>query len=272
VCRPAAGQGGVYGACRNAGDRCCPAGVPITAPSGAGSCTELVCEQPYACPPLGDGSPATISGFDKVTCGPGEFACQRIITEAITVNCEGDYPCFGNSIIGATTVNCKGNSACFGSSITGATTVNCDGARACSGSAIDSKCLNCAAQAGRLKPSCSGGLLLGISVGTYWPCPPDTISRASFGYVCNEEFLLPVIEDVTESFVECRFPSAAPSTGPSAAPSTGPSAAPSLPFPRTKDDCKKGGWQTLYPKDGEDGHPFKNQGECVSWVVVHGGG
>jgi hypothetical protein len=31
--------------------------------------------------------------------------------------------------------------------------------------------------------------------------------------------------------------------------------------PATKDDCKKGGWQTLTNSDGE---PFKNQGQCVS--------
>ena len=33
--------------------------------------------------------------------------------------------------------------------------------------------------------------------------------------------------------------------------------------PENKDACKKGGWQNL--TDG-DGHPFKNQGECVSYA------
>lgn len=31
----------------------------------------------------------------------------------------------------------------------------------------------------------------------------------------------------------------------------------------TKDQCKKGGWQSVYTADGE---PFKNQGDCVSYV------
>ncbi len=33
--------------------------------------------------------------------------------------------------------------------------------------------------------------------------------------------------------------------------------------PQTKDDCKNGGWQNLTTANGE---PFKNQGQCVSYV------
>lgn len=33
--------------------------------------------------------------------------------------------------------------------------------------------------------------------------------------------------------------------------------------PQTKDDCKKGGWQTVTRSDGT---PFKNQGDCVSYT------
>ena len=33
--------------------------------------------------------------------------------------------------------------------------------------------------------------------------------------------------------------------------------------PTTKDDCKNGGWQNFNP-------PFKNQGDCVSWVATKG--
>jgi hypothetical protein len=36
-----------------------------------------------------------------------------------------------------------------------------------------------------------------------------------------------------------------------------------LPTPRTKEDCKKGGWQSLRRANGT---PFKNQGSCVSYV------
>lgn len=32
----------------------------------------------------------------------------------------------------------------------------------------------------------------------------------------------------------------------------------------TKEDCKKGGWQSLRKSDGQD---FKNQGECVSYFA-----
>lgn len=32
----------------------------------------------------------------------------------------------------------------------------------------------------------------------------------------------------------------------------------------TKEDCKYGGWET------HEHHEFKNQGECVSHVVIHG--
>lgn len=38
------------------------------------------------------------------------------------------------------------------------------------------------------------------------------------------------------------------------------------PTPRTTDDCKNGGWRNL--ADGT-GHPFTNQGQCVSWAVHH---
>ena len=37
--------------------------------------------------------------------------------------------------------------------------------------------------------------------------------------------------------------------------------------PTSKDDCKNGGWQTLV--DG-NGNPFKNQGDCVSYVATKG--
>lgn len=40
------------------------------------------------------------------------------------------------------------------------------------------------------------------------------------------------------------------------------------PTPRTKDDCKNGGWRQL--ADGA-GRPFANQGQCVSWAVHHTG-
>lgn len=33
--------------------------------------------------------------------------------------------------------------------------------------------------------------------------------------------------------------------------------------PTTKNDCKNGGWKTFNP-------PFKNQGDCVSWVATKG--
>jgi hypothetical protein len=36
--------------------------------------------------------------------------------------------------------------------------------------------------------------------------------------------------------------------------------------PVTKDDCKKGGWQTFVGAPG----PFKNQGDCVSYVATGG--
>lgn len=35
----------------------------------------------------------------------------------------------------------------------------------------------------------------------------------------------------------------------------------------SKDDCKKGGWQTLVRSDLS---PFKNQGDCVSYVATGG--
>lgn len=36
--------------------------------------------------------------------------------------------------------------------------------------------------------------------------------------------------------------------------------------PTSKDQCKKGGWRTLAD---DHGRPFKNQGDCVSFVVAH---
>jgi hypothetical protein len=33
--------------------------------------------------------------------------------------------------------------------------------------------------------------------------------------------------------------------------------------PITKDDCKNGGWQSVRDADGV---PFRNQGQCVSYV------
>jgi hypothetical protein len=38
-------------------------------------------------------------------------------------------------------------------------------------------------------------------------------------------------------------------------------------IPQTKDDCKKGGWQ--HATDNQ-GRPFKNQGDCVSFVATNG--
>ena len=35
-----------------------------------------------------------------------------------------------------------------------------------------------------------------------------------------------------------------------------------LPVPN-KDDCKKGGWETL---SRDDGSPFKNQGDCIQYL------
>jgi hypothetical protein len=37
--------------------------------------------------------------------------------------------------------------------------------------------------------------------------------------------------------------------------------------PDNKDECKKGGWQTVTDADG---YPFKNQGDCVSYVATSG--
>jgi hypothetical protein len=37
--------------------------------------------------------------------------------------------------------------------------------------------------------------------------------------------------------------------------------------PSDKNECKKGGWQDLTDQNGQ---PFKNQGECVSWTNGHG--
>ena len=38
------------------------------------------------------------------------------------------------------------------------------------------------------------------------------------------------------------------------------------PTPATKDDCKVGGYRNF---GDEDGRPFTNQGQCVSWVNHH---
>lgn len=40
-----------------------------------------------------------------------------------------------------------------------------------------------------------------------------------------------------------------------------------LPIPQSADDCKKGGWQT---RTDDQGTPFKNQGDCVSYVRTGG--
>jgi hypothetical protein len=32
--------------------------------------------------------------------------------------------------------------------------------------------------------------------------------------------------------------------------------------PQSRDDCKNGGWMDL---EDENGDPFRNQGQCVSW-------
>ena len=40
-----------------------------------------------------------------------------------------------------------------------------------------------------------------------------------------------------------------------------------LPIPTSKDDCKKGGWMT---RTDDEGRPFKNQGDCVSYVATGG--
>jgi hypothetical protein len=34
-------------------------------------------------------------------------------------------------------------------------------------------------------------------------------------------------------------------------------------FPTDKDQCKNGGWMTLFQPDGS---PFKNQGDCIQFV------
>lgn len=39
-----------------------------------------------------------------------------------------------------------------------------------------------------------------------------------------------------------------------------------LPMPATRDDCKHGGWRNLYD---DEGHPFRNQGQCIRWVNHH---
>jgi hypothetical protein len=42
---------------------------------------------------------------------------------------------------------------------------------------------------------------------------------------------------------------------------------PNLPSPTTKDQCKNGGWQNYADANGT---PFKNQGDCVSYVATGG--
>jgi hypothetical protein len=42
---------------------------------------------------------------------------------------------------------------------------------------------------------------------------------------------------------------------------------PNLPTPTSKDQCKNGGWQNYADQNG---HPFKNQGDCVSYVATGG--
>jgi hypothetical protein len=44
-------------------------------------------------------------------------------------------------------------------------------------------------------------------------------------------------------------------------------AVPSFPTPTTEDDCKHGGWLKLVDSQG---HPFANQGDCVSFVATDG--
>lgn len=39
--------------------------------------------------------------------------------------------------------------------------------------------------------------------------------------------------------------------------------------PATQENCKKGGWES---HTGEDGKPFKNQGQCIKWFNQHGYG
>jgi hypothetical protein len=43
--------------------------------------------------------------------------------------------------------------------------------------------------------------------------------------------------------------------------------APPVPTPSTTDQCKKDGWRT---RTDHFGTPFKNQGDCVSYVVTDG--
>jgi hypothetical protein len=42
---------------------------------------------------------------------------------------------------------------------------------------------------------------------------------------------------------------------------------PNFPTPTSKDQCKNGGWQNYADQNG---HPFKNQGDCVSYVATGG--
>jgi len=42
---------------------------------------------------------------------------------------------------------------------------------------------------------------------------------------------------------------------------------PNLPTPTNANQCKNGGWQNYADQNG---HPFKNQGDCVSYVATHG--
>ena len=36
--------------------------------------------------------------------------------------------------------------------------------------------------------------------------------------------------------------------------------------PTSKDQCKHGGWRNL---TDDHGQPFKNQGDCLRWVITH---
>ena len=38
------------------------------------------------------------------------------------------------------------------------------------------------------------------------------------------------------------------------------------PTPRSKQDCKKGGWRNVADAQG---HPFSDQGDCIDFVVSH---
>jgi DNA-binding beta-propeller fold protein YncE len=56
----------------------------------------------------------------------------------------------------------------------------------------------------------------------------------------------------------------APATVPTGDAPTAVATTPPPSVPKTKDDCRNGGWRTFGPP------PFKNQGDCVSFVATHG--